>query len=138
MRRLRAAQKSASHERQLLLFQQQEILRMRKATEAVKDNMKDFSNISITSSIGGALSEDHPSNASTVVSSPDLPEVLSDSNISMESPGDRKGAGLREEHHGAGPDDEKDGGAKGSLTPAEKQAQVMQKLKKLQQPLSMK
>ncbi|XP_038046478.1 centrosome-associated protein 350-like isoform X3 [Patiria miniata] len=135
IRRLRAAQKAASHERQLLLFQQQEILRMRKATEAVKDHMKDLSNISMSSSVGGALSDNHVVAVSLESpSSPELPEILSDS--TLDSPTGVKKVGPGE---GAGPGDhEKEGGAKGGLSPAEKQAQVMLKLKKMQQPLSMK
>ncbi|XP_022084332.1 centrosome-associated protein 350-like isoform X2 [Acanthaster planci] len=141
IRRLRAAQKAASHERQLLLYQQQEIARMRKATEAVRVQMRDLSNVSISSSLGGALSGSDQASvaASPSPTSPDLPEVLSDS--SPDSPSVPNAVEEGEEKKlqpGVGPAYDKEGSVKGELTPAEKQAQVMLKLKKMQQPLSMK
>ena len=122
IRRLKTAQRAASRERQLLLFQQQEVARMRKEAQDVKGRMKDMSEVSLSSSVECLASEDDNISMDSfdggAQSAVKLPQVLSDLNASSVAP-DRSGVAR-------------------SMSSAEKQAQVMKKLKKLQQPISLK
>lgn len=108
-----ASQRQASLERQRLLHQQQEIARMRRAAARYKDQMKDLPPAS--------------PNVSSILPTPseegdDASMSGSDSMLILSPPGGEAGAR----------DSTMDASA------MEKQARVLQKLKMLQQPLSMK
>ena len=88
---------------------------MRKEAQEVKGRMKDLPDVSLSSSVECLASEDEVS-VDSFDGGSNLPVVLSDSNASL----DKTKESAR------------------PLSAAEKQAQVMQKLKRLQQPLNMK
>ena len=117
IKRLLTAQKQSTQERQRLLKQQQEIARMRKVTARYKDQMKDLPAISPNGSSIHA-----PSDGEESLDRPGSADSVSDSSLLTGSP-----TGL-------------DGEVSPSLdrSAMEKQAKVMQRLKMMEQPLSMK
>ncbi|XP_071502262.1 centrosome-associated protein 350-like [Diadema antillarum] len=119
IRRLLTVQKQSSIERQRLLYQQQEIMRIRKAATRYKDQLKDLPPATPNASSIQASSEDESVDGGML--------GLSDSNVDPSSllPGGSSPVGPQR----ASPQDQ---------AAVEKQAKVMQKLKMLQQPLSMK
>lgn len=112
-----ASQRQASLERQRLLHQQQEIARMRRAAARYKDQMKDLPPASpnVSSILPTPSEEGDDASMSASMSG-------SDSMLILSPPGGEAGAR----------DSTMDASA------MEKQARVLQKLKMLQQPLSMK
>ena len=95
---------------------------MRKEAQEVKGRMKDLPDVSLSSSIECLASEDDIS-VDSFDGGSNLPEVLSESNATSTA----QKLYEMESNESSRP-----------LSAAEKQAQVMQKLKKLQQPLNMR